>query len=97
MGYRIEYRSHGKVHFHKRIGKPIPKWCVVTACGCLVLAALVICWQNEQLRNLLLPGDTEVTAKALQELVNDLRNGAEFGDAVTAFCIEVIENAKISR
>ena len=42
------------------------------------------------LRDLILPGDEEVTAAALEEMVSDLRDGQPIGEVVEAFCREII-------
>lgn len=46
------------------------------------------------IRNFLLPGDAEVTQAALQTMVEDLGDGKPLWDTVTAFCQEILENAK---
>jgi len=46
------------------------------------------------IRNFLLPGDAEVTQAALQTMVQNLGDGRPLWDTVTAFCQEILENAK---
>jgi hypothetical protein len=42
------------------------------------------------LRDLLLPGDEEITASALEGMVSDLRAGEPVREAVEAFCREIL-------
>ena len=94
MGYKIEYGCHGRSRFCKPIRKPIPKWCVAAGCVCLVVASIAFGWQSEQVRDLLIPGDPEVTAAAFALFIEELRSGEGFREAVTAFCTEVLKNAQ---
>jgi len=97
MGYRIAYRSYEKTHFRNCKRSQIPKRWIAIGCTCLVLAASAVIWKYEAIRTFFLPGDPEVTAAAFGELVNCLRSGEDFREAVTAFCIEVLENAQIAK
>lgn len=60
--------------------------CIV---GAIALKSLGLPW----IRQVLLPGDPEVTASALEHLVEDLRGGDRLWNAVTAFCREIVDNA----
>ena len=42
----------------------------------------------------LIPGDPEVTAGALRNMVDDLRQGVDFADALAAFCNEIIAHGQ---
>jgi len=97
MAYRIAYRGRGKAHFRNCKRGPIPRRWAILGCVVLIFAAVLLGWKNEIVRGILLPGDPEVTAAALGELVNGLRDGEGLKEAVTAFCIEVMENAQIPR
>jgi hypothetical protein len=41
-------------------------------------------------RDLLLPGDEQVTSAALEGMVSDLRSGEPIGEAVETFCREIL-------
>lgn len=41
-------------------------------------------------RDLLLPGDEDITAAALEGIVSDLRAGEPLGEALETFCKEII-------
>lgn len=46
------------------------------------------------LRRLLLPGDEAVTGPAMTVLLEELRSGEPVGDAVKAFCGEILSHAE---
>lgn len=50
----------------------------------------------ENLQNYLIPGDPDVTRMAFVQLMEDIRQGDKIGEALTAFCREIIENAEVS-
>ena len=83
MGYRIVYGKQ-----EKKIISPKKTGLIVT--GIAVTALLLWPTGRSAVRELILPGDADVTAAALQNLVSELGEGQEFGEAVTAFCQEII-------
>lgn len=94
MGYRIEYETVGR---HKQSSKK--NWTGMTA-GILVLllvfgAMTIKTVGLEWVQEVLLPGDPDVTAAALENMVEDLKDGNSFGEAVTAFCKEIMKHAQI--
>lgn len=92
MGYRIEYDSSRKHKFYTSRSKRVPLWLVA-----VILTASLFSIFGNNLKDLLLPGDPQITGAALNSLVEDLRSGEDFADAVTAFCTLVIENAGITQ
>ena len=83
MGYRIVYGSPEKKKLStKRI--------LMILCSVAVAALMLLPAGRRALRELIIPGDAEVTASAVQTLVSDLGEGENLGDAVTAFCREVL-------
>ena len=95
MGYIITYgHSNGKSYRFKRVRSIT--WRGFAAALLVVLLALLVL--NPQIRgqvkNFLLPGDAEVTEAALIEMVSSIKEGEPVGDAVTAFCREIIDGAK---
>lgn len=91
MSYRITYeQSVKKVDLTaKHSAGQFKKWIYLTVVCVLSVAAL----SSNKVRSFLLPGDPQVTEKALIELVNDFREGTAASDAVTAFCREILDNA----
>lgn len=86
MAYRIEYGSGGAVRQEVRKRRVHWWWAAL----CIPAAAMLIPDVRRLVWHWLLPGDGAVTAQALGALVTDLRTGAPMGEAVTAFCREII-------
>lgn len=89
MGYRIEYGAKGS---RRRRIKRLNKHHGLAFAGILPVVLLLVMLFWPAVRNILLPGDREVTAAALDTLAGELRNGEAFGSAVTAFCQEIIDH-----
>ena len=87
MGYRIVYGKQEKWKFPKK------KTLLLVFAA---MAMVVMLWPagRNALREWMLPGDTEVTSQALQGLAADLSDGESLGDAVTAFCKEIIQGGQ---
>ena len=45
-------------------------------------------------KEILLPGDPEVTAQSLEILAEDIRGGESVKEAVAAFCVRIMEHGK---
>lgn len=94
MGYRIEYDGIG-VKKHRgpvKRGGRIAYVCVLLlVAGAITVKTVGLTWVQE----VLLPGDPEVTAMALEGLVEDLRQGDTLGQAIKAFCEEIIANGHL--
>ena len=88
MSYRIEYdRKIGKYEVHQN--HTSPKTFVLLLVGAVGLAV----WLGSDviaLRDMLIPGEDELTIQAFQNMSNDLRSGAGLGDAVFSFCRYII-------
>lgn len=95
MGYRIEYTSSGSQR--KPLKHKPPYAAIATAVGVLSLVFLAIAIKHTGLtwvRDVLLPGDPAITAAALENMVDNMKSGISIGDAVTAFCQEILANAQ---
>lgn len=94
MAYKIEYGPGG---MEKRPVKPPKRRLTGVTAGafCLFLLLTLLFWPKGRtaLRDIVLPGDPEVTAEALRDLTSDLREGEGLSDAVTAFCHQIIEES----
>ena len=98
MGYRVEYKSFGEEKRQPKVGQY--KKAIMAAALVMVLTGGALTVKLTGLpwvQKYLLPGDPEVTAAALEQMVDDLRSGYSFADAVTAFCREIMENAQPSQ
>lgn len=95
MGYRIEYGSSGDLRKPLKSKRP---YSAIAAAACvlaLVAGAITVkqtglTWVQE----FLLPGDPAVTAAALENMVDNIKDGDSIAEAVTAFCREIVENAE---
>ena len=62
-------------------------------CVILALLACLLLLRLEVVQQILLPGDPIITRKALDNFIIAIGNGVDLGDAVTAFCQEIILSA----
>ena len=95
MGYRICY--DGGEAPKKWAGKGRSRLPVMTAVFFLVFLLLTkLFWPAgaAELRQILIPGDPEVTAQATSGLIRDLRAGEPVGVAVKTFCGEILTHAQ---
>lgn len=98
MGYRIQYGQTMKkivVPEHNCNRKQTVAFPIFIVSA--VLVTVLLLGKVEAVRNFLIPGNADVTEAALAALVNDLRGGEPIGDAITAFCTEIIDNANVPR
>lgn len=89
MSYKIRYKVAGKRHYPT--GARPPKSAFVVAV-IMLLFVVVSLWYGSTLW--ILPGDPQVTASALEKLIEQLSEGAAFSEAVTVFCREVVAGAR---
>lgn len=81
MAYRIDYPGRQKK-------RRFPYWIFLILAFVVLLAV-----PKDDLEYWLLPGNPEVTAQALSELVKTLRQGTNAGQAVAAFCGSILRGA----
>ena len=91
MGYKIAYEKGSKVKFTTKNNRKLPKKTITLSCIIILAAVLIYAGAGKYLRDFFMPG---VTDDAFAALVDDIRSGEGVSDAVTAFCMDVIENAK---
>ena len=91
MGYRIEYESIGKLPRQQRKNRTGLFAAIVVIL--LVLCAITVKTVGlEWVQEVLLPGDPDVTAAALENMVADLRGGEGVVEAFKTFCEEIMRN-----
>ena len=90
MAYKIDYISVGKRQY--LTNRKTPQWLLPTAVILSLSAAFLAITVQYGSTDWLLPGDPAVTKAALTELIENLKAGEQFGDAITAFCREVIQS-----
>lgn len=81
MAYRIDYPG-------RRKKRRFPYWILL-----ILVFAVLLAVPKDDLEYWLLPGDPEVTAQALSELVKTLRQGTNAGQAMAAFCGSILRGA----
>jgi hypothetical protein len=94
MAYRVVYGSLGE---EKRSAEPKRRRFAFGALALVLTMVLVatlihigaLPWVQE----VLLPGDSVVTAAALENMVGSIMDGVSLADAVTAFCREILAHA----
>ncbi len=91
MGYKITYDNAGNARFYSNNSRKLPKWAITLCCAIMLTAVLIYAGGGKFLRNFFMPG---VSDAALSALAEDLRSGESLLDAVSAFCSEVVNNAK---
>ena len=95
MGYRILYGPAGKteIEWNRRRGK-VRKTVLAGFFVLAVCAAACMIAGKEKLQEVFIPGNPDVTRAAFGKLTEDIQNGESLGDAMAAFCMEIIENAE---
>ena len=91
MGYRVDYLPIKKVRNMEKRTSYVP---AMTALFLLLFFFLVSSfwpWGAEFLREVLIPGDLDVTVAALEAFAMKLQNGEAFSDAFKAFCHQLLE------
>ena len=88
VSYQINYDPSRRRKFYPAKRKKIPRWILAVA----GIALAVIIFHNE-LKNILIPGDPQITSAAFSGLTEDLQAGESFKNAVAAFCREIIDGA----
>ncbi len=95
MGYHMDYEQIGQTRpqpteKHRVSGVIAVVLICVLVMGAVAIKTVGLPW----VETFLIPGDPEVTQAALQDMVSNLQEGQSIGEAVTAFCREIVENAK---
>ena len=91
MAYKIEY-GYGSIRQqlvkkdrgHVKSGK----WLVL-----LAVIAAVLCFRLYGIPDFLIPGNADVTRAAASNFIEHVQTGMPVGEAVTAFCLQIIDGA----
>ncbi len=96
MGYRIQYNPEHKKKYPIKLASAVRRrWLVGIAIAVVLFMGIAGLSGGELLKSWLLPGAPEVTEAALFTMVEDIRAGESLGNAVTAFCLEIMDHARI--
>ena len=94
MGYQIRYDAGKAVKTGLKERKRSAVGMV--AAGLVALCLFVrLFWPAgmDKLRRMVFPGDPEVTGRAAEQMVSQIHEGVPVGDAVQAFCREILNEA----
>ena len=98
MGYQIRYGQAGMSVERKAIpNKPkgLSRGLFLLLCVVLCCAVIAV-WCVPQIREvtaeLLLPGDSQTTSVALEQLIRAIEDGQPIQTALTEFCREIIDH-----
>ncbi len=97
MGYRIVYGTEREMQGRNKMRvRSVAFYAMVS----LVLFGVFTLkfWPEgrEVLQEVFLPGDPAVTRQALHNMAEDLKAGEAIGDAVVAFCREIVDGAQLT-
>lgn len=94
MGYRIQYTTEG--HTRTELYRtPFPLRTLLALFLLLISISMRLLWPTgtQLLSNYLLPIDPSQTEVAFLSMVEDLRQGESVQNALTAFCIDILDEA----
>ena len=94
MAYQIRYGqtiTKTTLQENPRNRKIRPAWILLIS----ALIAIILWGRAKGIPDFLIPGNKAVTEAALSTMVDDILDGEKLGDAITAFCMEIIEHANI--
>lgn len=95
MGYRIQYGEKGPHEQRAAAAKGFPLWLGAALCLGVAIAGLVWTDRLEMIRGLFFPLTDEFVIATFQNMLARLGSGAGLGEAVAAFCREVIAGAQV--
>ena len=97
MSYKIQYKPNVKMEKGIRYFLKKHRQSVIYAIGIVICLLIFVRLDiTEFIGDFLIPGDADITKAALSDLGSDLKDGVGIKDALTAFCLEIIENAHIA-
>ena len=94
MGYIVNYDSSGDAKIIWIENEKKRKQIRTVVCAILIVAVFIYAAANHWVRDIFLPGYDEATDALVYQMLQDIRKGEDVGSVVTAFCRDVIANAK---
>ena len=94
MGYRVDYSPVRKVRNAEKRTLRLP---ALTMLFFLLFVFLVLSfWPRGSvlLREILIPGDPDITVQALEAFARNLRSGEELSGALEVFCRTIVKEAQ---
>lgn len=95
MGYKIVYEPQYERKYPAKKKSMLNIKPVIAILLCILIVILAAAPDVRQvLKEYLLPGDPLQTEEAAMDLYNDLRAGVGAKEAITTFCLEILDDAK---
>ena len=91
MGYRIVYHGSEAKKTQAKRKRFCKKRIAIGVIVVLLGAVIAIPKVRNGMRDLLLPGDEQITLAALEGMVADLKEGEPISEALETFCREIIQ------
>ncbi len=97
MAYTIQYGAPARLEatWVKRRRKRSARYVVYSLVVLMILSVFLLD-SKESIQEFLIPGDPEITKAAAAQFTQNIQAGDSFKEAITTFCREIIESAKIS-
>jgi hypothetical protein len=91
MAYQISYcgKMSKAVCRPNKETRPLYKWLLVSVIAMLLVGALL----RKDVRRIFLPGNPDITEKALYDLAADIQEGQPVSDAFMVFCRQILDHA----
>ena len=94
MSYKISYGKDSEKS--KKTGKIWRPAIAVLVITLVIMARIIYPEDTKQLTEALFPLTSESAQTALEVFTKNIKAGESFNDSVTAFCLEIIDEANIS-
>ena len=96
MGFSVQYGPDGSFEreWKRKLQKKRRKGFGIAAI-IVLLSAVLFLQKRQNLDELLIPGNPEVTKAAYMQFSEDLREGDSFREAITTFCQEIFTGATL--
>lgn len=97
MAYRIQYGKFPQFSTKNHFTTKKYTVAIISAITAIMILIFITIPQIKTgVLDLLLPGDAGVTGSAISAFADDLKNGVPVGEAASAFCKSIINNAELS-
>lgn len=94
LPYAVNYGSNDLDKYPEQKASGIRKKRYLITMLLLLTAVLLVFRFKTQVVNWLIPGDDQVTLQHTEDLLSNLREGVPIGDALTAFCEDIVANER---
>ena len=92
MAYRILYTPEDSNRFPQTQNKTMFPWKRLITLVFILAGILYLKFNG--IPDFLIPGDPQITVPATQTMISDLKAGESLDNALTAFCLEIINGAQ---